>query len=245
MRDMKITFIKHSCFSVELERHVLLFDYYGEGSLPEWDKNKTIYVLNSHKHADHFNLCIFELRDKYPDIHFFLGTDIRLSERYLERNHVVIDRDKEITHLAKRITLSYEPEFTVRTLKSTDVGVAFVIQCENVTIYHAGDLNWWHWEGESAAFNDAQKTNYQEEIAQLSGECFDIAFIPLDGRLENAYYMGMDYFLQNVEVKKVFPMHMWDDFSYIARYKKEGYAGADKLVDIEEDGQVWTGLGET
>ena len=57
--------------------------------------------------------------------------------------------------------------------------------------------------------------------------------------------MGMDYFLQNVEVKKVFPMHMWDDFSYIARYKKEGYAGADKLVDIEEDGQVWTGLGET
>lgn len=236
---MRITFIKHSCFSVELERHILLFDYYGEGSLPEWDTNKTLYVLNSHKHADHFNLCIFKLREKYPKIHFFLGTDIRLSERYLERNHVVIDRDKEITHLSKRIELVYEPEMQIRTLKSTDVGVAFAIQCENKNIYHAGDLNWWHWEGESEAFNKAQKRNYQEEIAQLAEQHFDVAFVPLDGRLESAYYLGMDYFLSTVDVDVAFPMHMWEDFSYIARYKKEGHMAADKLVNIEREGQYF------
>ena len=36
----------------------------------------------------------------------------------------------------------------IRTLRSTDEGVAFVVHYAGKTIYHAGDLNWWHWEGE-------------------------------------------------------------------------------------------------
>ncbi len=28
---------------------------------------------------------------------------------------------------------------------------------ENQTIYHAGDLNWWHWQGEPQADNDYQR----------------------------------------------------------------------------------------
>lgn len=239
---MKITFIKHSSFAVELERHILLFDYYGEGKLPEWSRDKTLYVLNSHKHADHFNLCIFELRKQYPKIHFFLGSDIRLSERYLQRNHITIDRDREITHLSKRIVLEYEPEMKIRTLRSTDAGVAFVIQCEGKDIYHAGDLNWWHWELESAAFNEAQKTKYQEEIMQIAGEHFDVAFVPLDGRLEAAYYWGMDFLLGQIDAEAVFPMHMWEDFSYIRRYKKEKHTASDRLVEIIEEGQIFDTL---
>ena len=34
---MKITYIAHSGFCVELEKHVLLFDYF-TGELPSWDK---------------------------------------------------------------------------------------------------------------------------------------------------------------------------------------------------------------
>ena len=36
---MKITYIHHSSFSVELERSVLLFDYF-QGEIPEFDPEK-------------------------------------------------------------------------------------------------------------------------------------------------------------------------------------------------------------
>ena len=45
---MKITYIAHSGFSVELEKQVLLFDYF-TGELPVWDKQKTILVFASAK----------------------------------------------------------------------------------------------------------------------------------------------------------------------------------------------------
>ena len=33
----------------------------------------------------------------------------------------------------------------IETLKSTDEGVAYIVHSDGITIYHAGDLNWWHW----------------------------------------------------------------------------------------------------
>lgn len=50
---VKITYISHSCFAVELEHSVLVFDYY-QGELPLWNPEKTIYVFVSHRHYDHF-----------------------------------------------------------------------------------------------------------------------------------------------------------------------------------------------
>ena len=46
---MKITFIEHSGFMVEMERTVLLFDYY-QGEIPAFDKEKTLYVFVSQNH---------------------------------------------------------------------------------------------------------------------------------------------------------------------------------------------------
>lgn len=42
---MKVTFIEHSGFCVELDRTVLLFDYY-KGAFPEIPKDKELYVLD-------------------------------------------------------------------------------------------------------------------------------------------------------------------------------------------------------
>ena len=37
---MKITYISHSGFAVELENHIFLFDYY-KGEIPKFDPKKT------------------------------------------------------------------------------------------------------------------------------------------------------------------------------------------------------------
>ena len=52
---MKVTYIYHSSFAVELEKSMLIFDYYGKGDLPERPAGKQVYFLNSHSHPDHFS----------------------------------------------------------------------------------------------------------------------------------------------------------------------------------------------
>ena len=55
---MRITYIGHSGFLVELKKSLLLFDYY-EGALPALSHEKQLYVFASHRHPDHFNPEIF------------------------------------------------------------------------------------------------------------------------------------------------------------------------------------------
>ena len=61
---MKITYIGHSGFFVEMEDACFLFDYY-KGTIPETDGNKKMYVFVSHRHHDHYNEEIFRLQEKF------------------------------------------------------------------------------------------------------------------------------------------------------------------------------------
>jgi len=84
---MKITYIHHSCFSVEMENAVMLFDYF-KGNLPSFDSRKHIFVFVSHKHQDHFDTVIFDLAKTYPHITFLLSDDIRMNEAYMDRKRI-------------------------------------------------------------------------------------------------------------------------------------------------------------
>lgn len=242
---MKITYIAHSGFSVELEEHVLLFDYF-TGTIPEWEKEKKVLVFASHRHQDHFNPAIFDLAEKYPAIHYCFGNDIRLNEGWFLKKK----RDPSVLSLVTRIkpgtgrlcaaALEWEG-VRVWALKSTDEGVAFVVEAEGRLLYHAGDLNWWHWEGEPLAWNRNMEVNYKREIDRLEGLHFDAAFVPLDPRLGEAFGLGMDYFLQKAEADCVFPMHMWEEYDYIDRYRETeiGKPHADRIRRIRDRGEVF------
>lgn len=234
---MKITYLYHSGFAVELAEHVLIFDYF-KGSLPKWDKSKTVLVFASHKHQDHFNLKIFDLYKEYQNIYYFVGSDIRLNEQYLERNGI----DRAVRSVMTRTggnTLNTWQDVTVETLRSTDAGVAFMVTTEGKTIYHGGDLNWWHWEEEPDTWNKQMEKDYKKEISLIAGRHFDAAFVPLDPRLEQGYDLGIKVFLENTDADAVFPMHMWDEYSVIPRFKKSpaGQGYADKVFEITRPGQ--------
>lgn len=234
---MKVTYLYHSGFSVELEKHVLVFDYF-KGSLPRWDKDKTILAFASHKHGDHFSFKIFDLISQYKKVHYFLGSDIRLSDAYLARNGVEASVKEKMSHMGKNKALVWE-DVRIETLRSTDAGVAFMVEAEGKNIYHAGDLNWWHWDGESEAWNRKMAADYRTELEKIKGRHFDAAFVPLDPRLESAYDKGMNLFFEMVEADRVFPMHMWEQYEWIARYKtsREGSRHAAVIADIERPGQ--------
>lgn len=208
---MRVTYIGHSGFSVELESHILLFDYY-EGTMPEFDPAKKLLVFASHSHPDHFNREILKLADVYPDVEYIFPKDIRIAKKeQRESEHFMRKRDE--------ITVG---DTKVKSLRSTDEGVAFLVRCEDRIIYHAGDLNWWHWEEESTLYNETMKERYQSEIGKLkealSGKTIDVAFLVLDPRQEDAYALGMEHFLLEIPVQFAVPMHLWEEYALARQY---------------------------
>lgn len=237
---MKVTYLYHSGFAVELQKHVLVFDYI-QGELPVWDQDKTVLFFASHKHQDHFVLQIFDCFSQYKKIHYFLGPDIRLNEKYLKRRGVEETVLSAVTRVGKRTVNRWE-DVTIETLRSTDEGVAFVVSVEGKTIYHAGDLNWWHWEGEDPAWNARMKQDYQEEIGRIAGRHFDAAFVPLDPRLGESFHLGLSVFLEQTQTDAVFPMHMWEEYDVITRFltSEAGRKYTGRVREITASGQEFS-----
>ncbi len=244
---MKVTYIEHSGFLVEGEHSYLLFDYF-KGDIPQLSQEKSLYVFASHEHGDHFNPEIFRLLNQYPLTYFILSSDISLKEGKwnvlgLNENimkHIMVVRPEETKELPRTETSSLET-IILTTLKSTDRGVAFLMEYEGQCIYHAGDLNWWVWNGDTKQEYNNMTANFKREINKLKGKEIDLAFVPLDSRQEDLYYLGMDYLLRTAHVRVAFPMHFWDDSSVIQRFKNEKFAkdyGTD-IKDVTEDGQSW------
>lgn len=237
---MKITYIYHSCFVVELNQSVLIFDYF-KGTLPVFPIEKHIYFFASHKHQDHFCMDIFGLLPDSYEATYVLSNDIKLNERYLARYGYEPAIKEKLVSVGKNIKTLLDNRISVQTLKSTDAGVAFVIETEGLSFYHAGDLNWWHWDGESEAFNLYQERTYREQLETIRGRAFSAAFIPLDYRLGSAAEWGIVKFLETASAKAVFPMHLWEHYALIDRCLKEGSLADFKecIVPVHKENESW------
>ena len=82
------------------------------------------------------------------------------------------------------------PGVTVEALPSTDEGVAFLVTAEGRTVFHAGDLNWWHWEGEDPVWNRNMEADFRRYAEPLRGRKIDLAMLPLDPRLGEDGFRG-------------------------------------------------------
>jgi len=237
---MKITYIHHSSFLVELEQTYLLFDYF-YGEIPELKQDKPLFVFVSHRHEDHFSKLIFELAVKHTDIIYFISDDIWESkipdELYGKVQFMGPNEQENFRYNDKTIS--------VYTFKSTDEGVAYLIDVEDSRIYHAGDLNYWYWEGEAKAWNNNQKVDYRRELQKISeivkrdNKVPDIAFIPADSRLGDYFYLGVEDYMNIVGASHVFPMHMSGDFSVGDRLKNHEAIKkySDNIVKINEQNE--------
>ncbi len=222
---MNVSYLGHSGFLVESESAFYVFDFI-RGTLPGSclkNAKKPVIFLVSHFHQDHFNPEIFSYRDKVFRPVYIISKDtqkrIRASKRFREE-------------YATCETICLQPDAScqlgdiqIETLRSTDMGVAYLVTEPEGVIFHAGDLNWWDWPGEDEAWNAQMAVDFKKEIDKLKNRVIDLAFFPLDPRQESSYWLGLQYFLENVGVKEVYPMHFWDVPEIMERYEKEH--GAD------------------
>lgn len=225
---MNVTYYHHSGFMVETDTKVLVFDYYGAGGKydffdPQAFAGKDIVFFVSHGHDDHFDRCILKWADKVSYV-IFEGIPLGRGTR-------------DTLFVGAHETYDFH-DMEIRTLISNDEGVAFLVKVDGKTIYHAGDLNWWHWNGEPEDFNRDIAKSYQDEIDLLANEDIDVAFVPADLRLQDKYSWATDYFMQTVGAKKVFPMHFWGEFSVCNKLKALPHGEA--IVRITKENERFT-----
>lgn len=224
---MKYTFLGHSAFLVESEAYLMLFDS-TTGSVPLPSDTKPLFVFASHRHADHYDPSIFSLAERRGHTVFFLSSDIPPTNVPFPYTINKVGPYEE--NIVEGVV--------VKTLKSTDEGVAFVVEVEGKSIYFAGDLNHWHWQGESEAYNEAMAEAYHKELELLPSH-LDCAFIPVDPRLGDFYSLGAKDLVSRVAVDTLVPMHFWGDYSVCSKLKKELAESGVNVVLLEAVPQTW------
>lgn len=264
--NITVTYLGHSGFLVKTDEVYLIFDYYiGELPKFPINSTIYVFVSHRHddhfnpeifKLTKHNNVTFFlsyDIKLNAYGMRKYGITDeikknifqIRFDEDITINNHILPTRYDNIAgnNYIYPLTSSAKPNekpdadlVRIRTLKSTDSGVAYLISLHGIHIYHAGDLNWWHWEEEGTCYNNNMAANYKREIKKLATaeKNIDIAFIPLDSRLGNSYYYGLKYFCETINAQIIFPMHFWEDYSCQKRFVGEhGYGERIMFVDYK------------
>ncbi|MBE5781857.1 MAG: MBL fold metallo-hydrolase [Clostridiales bacterium] len=198
-----VTFFHHSGFSVEIQDTLLVFDYWrGENNeLPkaaqlknqELEKYKQILIFVTHDHEDHFDEAIYALDHEKLPITYVVSDDLPIGKR------------------GKRMkageTLKIG-ETEIRAFDSTDKGVSFYVTVGSMHVFHAGDLNLWHWREESTLREIAQAENaYYEAVRPIERLPIDIAMFPVDPRMGGLFDAGANHFIMAVKPRLFIPMH--------------------------------------
>ncbi len=220
---LKITYLFHSGFAVETANSYLIFDYYQPPVLEKGivtgamlkDKPR-VYVFSSHSHKDHFDRAILEWAKANPTITYIFSSDIKknLGNCNCQR-------------LAPYAEWS-DDTVQVKTFGSTDIGVSFLVTVDGIHLFHAGDLNRWHWKEDTEADRALADQAFFAEVQKIEGHPIDVAFFPVDRRLEEYYAHGAEYFAERLRPKLLIPMHFGVDFeatkAFAARAKQLGIA---------------------
>lgn len=202
---VQVYFLAHSGFAVKTKNHFLIFDYYKtrskfmrkglpSGILPikELKKQKNITVFVSHSHYDHYNPAIFKWEEELNNVQYVLSDDVPVHQ-----NALMVTKN-ETYHL---------DDMTIQTFRSTDKGVAFLVQVDGLNIFHAGDLNNWAWAKQDHTWLLYMKVTYEKQIKKVAQYPIDLAFVPVDSKLKQNMLLGIEFFMQQVSVKYVIPMH--------------------------------------
>ena len=234
---MRVTFLAHDGFLIELNTVCLLFDWWKEPIPPLPDKPLLVFV--SHRHEDHFNPEVFTLASRRADVQFLLGSDLRLAPHNLEMWRLSPEAAAKCRRCGKHDVFEPLPGVTVETFPSTDEGVAWMVATEGRSIFHAGDLNWWHWAEEDDAWNRNMAANFKRYTEPLRGRRADLAMLPLDPRLGKDGYLGPEYFLELMDIRHFLPMHQWDDFDFTAAFLRDCPQFAPVTLKIHHNSEVF------
>lgn len=210
---MELVYLYHSGFALLGDGYTIVMDYFedsvssSEGVLHDeiLKRPGKFYVLSSHFHADHFNKDVLTWKERRPDIVYIFSKDIWRRRRVAREFAVWLKKGEEYEDALIR----------VHAFGSTDVGVSFLVEVEGRKIFHAGDLNNWHWmdECEEPEWKGYEKNFFHElEFIRQYTSRMDVVMFPVDPRLGKEYMRGPRQFVEQIKTSIFVPMHF--DGSY-------------------------------
>jgi L-ascorbate metabolism protein UlaG (beta-lactamase superfamily) len=237
---MKLYYIFHSGFALVTDGVTVIIDFY-EDSIDALhgivhdsllQRPGKIYVLSTHFHPDHFNREILSWHNIRPDIVYLLSKDI------LRHHKASLD---DAIFLLKGDT--YEDDLLqVKAFGSTDSGDSFLIRLQGLTLFHAGDLNNWHWRDESTPQEIKKaESDFLTELKPISAEApeVDVAMFPVDRRMGSDYAKGAKQFLEKIKSTIFVPMHFGNDYVGGNAFCSSAEAAGSVFLQIDYRGQCF------
>ena len=215
---MKLDYIYHSGFAIEADGVTVIIDYYKDSSEEVFNKGIVhdyllekpglLYVLCSHFHPDHFNREVLSWKKLRPDIRYIFSKDILKHRRASAEDATYINKGD-----------TYEDEhIRIQAFGSTDVGISFLIDLQGRRLFHAGDLNNWHW-------------------LQQTAPAVDVAMFPVDSRIGKDYMRGAEQFVERIKITIFVPMHFSEDYQGGNAFRQFAESKGCRFLSIAHRGE--------
>jgi len=202
-----VTYFYQSAFTVSLKKTLMVFSYRQTGlsqlapeqRLSEKDfqgfNNILVFVPNNSL-THHDREVIYGWKSSFP-ITYILSEDAGKQAPDLPSIRVCKEGDSFSVAQAK-----------VSSFGSTDAGVSFLAEAEDVCVFHAGDLNLWHWREENTLREITRaEESFYDKVAALPKDKVDICFFPLDPNQGGLYDAGANHIIMAIRPRVFFPMH--------------------------------------
>ena len=237
---MKLIYLEHSGFLICGDKFNMVIDYY-KGQTDVFalverhalNSARPLYVLVSHHHTDHYDPSVLSWRSQNgaAPVYIFSGdvTGTKVPGQTGQKPTFINAGEEYSDNIVR-----------VKAFGSTDEGVSFYIEADGKKIFHAGDLNNWHWDEESTTEEVRESENaYLKELAKAAQEIksLDLAMFPLDIRLGGGYMRGAEQFLDAIKVALFAPMHFCGRFDTLPPFKAYAEKRGSKVVLWEAEGQ--------
>ena len=236
---MKLIYIYHSCFALVGESFIVIIDYYKDSARRPLvgvvhdellKRPGKLYVLSSHSHTDHFNPEVLEWKKMHTDIQYVFSKDI------LENGEA---RVNDACYLSQGETWA-DGVLEVEAFGSTDLGISFFLRLDGKLIFHAGDLNNWHWKEESTEeeVREAENAYLAElEILARRTDRVDLVMFPVDPRLGQEYMLGAKLFVDRVRVGMFVAMHFDEGYARANAFREYAESRGVRFVELTYRGE--------
>ena len=236
---MKLIYIYHSCFALVGESFIEIIDYYKDSARRPLvgvvhdellKRPGKLYVLSSHSHTDHFNPEVLEWKKMHTDIQYVFSKDI------LENGEA---RLNDACYLSQGETWA-DGVLEVEAFGSTDLGISFFLRLDGKLIFHAGDLNNWHWKEESTEeeVREAENAYLAElEILARRTDRVDLVMFPVDPRLGREYMLGAKQFVDRFRVGMFVPMHFDEGYARANAFREYAESRGVRFVELTYRGE--------
>ncbi len=247
------TYLGQSGFFIETAGATLIFDWgyvrdvsfksiSNEEKLPEIRSDKPLYVFVSHVHEDHFRRENFNLLQKYPMSEMYLGYDHSINEINGFIEHLPESVKSKISFFngeQKLIVNDKGNNLVISTLRSTDMGVAFLVDIDGIKLFHAGDLflmqtmkkemfysippemllkEWGRTFNSYEDYLDYCKNEFIEFTEPLRGMHIDYGMLPLDPRFDGIGIGTIERYFDIADFKLWSPMHLWGKYDFVEEF---------------------------